>query len=141
MNALLVIDIQKEFVSEDIIKEVKDFMDKSNYNLVLGTIFENKMDSNFTKLLHYYDCMKVKPELNCEIVKKSTYGLDSTTINRLKDYQVDVIGTDIDACVMAVCYQLFDAGINFKILTKYCYGSLKTEALEIMKRNFGKAVI
>ena len=143
MTALLVVDIQEEFVTSDILNNVVDYINNSQYDSLIFTVFENTKDSNFVKLLNYTDCMKTKPLIESDnLYKKSTYGISSSLIDKLKMYsQVDVIGTDIDACVMAICYQLFDAGINFRIITKYCYGILKDEAIKIMERNFGKAVV
>ena len=143
MTALLVVDIQEEFVTSDILNNVVDYINNSQYDSLIFTVFENTKDSNFVKLLNYTNCMKTKPLIeSSNLYKKSTYGISSSLIDKLKTYsQVDVIGTDIDACVMAICYQLFDAGINFRIITKYCYGILKDEAIKIMERNFGKAVV
>lgn len=45
---------------------------------------------------------------------------------------------EIDACVIAICFQLFDARIKFGIITKYCYGSLKDVALKIMEKTLVK---
>lgn len=146
MNALLIVDIQKEFVNNKIVEEINNYVKPSNYDFILGTIFENNSTSNFVKLLNYNECMNnIKPLINCdEIYKKHTYGIDNTIVEKLKQYsRVDIIGTDIDACIMAICFQLFDNNINFRVLTKYCYtsGRVKNEALLIMKRNFGKAII
>lgn len=143
MTALLVVDIQKEFVTPDILNEIVNYINSSQYDSMIFTVFENTKDSNFVKLLNYTGCMKTKPLIESgNLYKKSTYGISSSLIDKLKTYsQVDVVGTDIDACVMAICYQLFDASINFRIITKYCYGRLKEEAVKIMERNFGKAVV
>lgn len=143
MTALLVVDIQKEFVTPDILNEIVNYINSSQYDSMIFTVFKNTKDSNFVKLLNYTGCMKTKPLIESgNLYKKSTYGISSSLIDKLKTYsQVDVVGTDIDACVMAICYQLFDASINFRIITKYCYGRLKEEAVKIMERNFGKAVV
>ena len=143
MTALLVVDIQAEFVTSDILNNVVNYINSRQYDSLIFTVFENTKDSNFVKLLNYTDCMKTKSLVDGgNLYKKSTYGISSSLIDKLKTYsQVDVIGTDIDACIMAICYQLFDAGINFRIITKHCYGRLKEEAIKIMERNFGKAVV
>ena len=58
--------------------------------------------------------------------------------------EIDIIGCDSDACVLATCFALFDGGYQFKILTPYIYSTggdvMHNEAYDIMVRNFGKAV-
>ena len=45
---------------------------------------------------------------------------------------------------MAVCFQLWDLGFNFNVLTEYVYTTSSkydnAAVLELMRRNFGKCV-
>ena len=62
---------------------------------------------------------------------------------------IDIIGCDADACVMAICFQLWDLGYtNLHILTDYIYttaddfyGITREVWINIMRRNFGDCVI
>ena len=42
MNVLLVVDVQKEFVTSDILNEIKNYINSSQYNNIVFTIFERK---------------------------------------------------------------------------------------------------
>ena len=88
------------------------------------------------------------------ILKEGYSDKNNYIIDTIKDYsknieediEIHIIGCDIDACVMAICFQLWDNNItNFKVLTKYCYTTAKDfskeDIIKIMKRNFGKCII
>ena len=62
------------------------------------------------------------------------------------DDEIHIIGCDLEACVMAICFQLWDAGYtNFKVLSEYCYTTAedftKEDVLKIMRSNFGNCII
>lgn len=148
-KALLIIDVQKEFVQDSsYIEQVKTFVKDNPYCAIIGTYFKNYEDSNFVKKLDWHECMSSDASLiKCDkLIEKKGYGLSNYDLEFLKQFSdVLVFGMDSDACVLAICYQLFDANINFHILTKYCRSSggqeMHQRAIEIMKRNFGSAVI
>lgn len=152
-TALLIIDVQKEFMNDingySMVKHINDYIETERYDKVIGTVFRNSIDSNFIRLLNWNDCMDdTVSAVKCDEVwnKNGTYGLTYDILERLKEYEhVDIIGMDIDACVMAAAFQLFDANIDFSILTDMCFSSggevIHKAAIEIMKRNFGKAVV
>lgn len=55
-----------------------------------------------------------------------------------------VMGFDTDACVLATCFNLFEAGINFQVDTRGCASAdpdLHDAAVSIMQRNFGNVAI
>ena len=148
-KALLVVNVQKEFTHDPAyIKQIKALILDHPYYEVIGTYFKNQKDSTFVKRLMYFDCMyATKSLIACDkLVEKCSYGLPIETIEYLKQFsEVNVIGMDSDAGIMAICYQLFDADINFYVLSKYCRSSggeiINKSAIEILRRNFGPAVI
>ena len=77
-------------------------------------------------------------------IDKHTYALN-TTKNLSKKFAYDVIGCDTDACILATAFKLFDENYEFRVLSDYCFSSggkeVHDSAVEIMKRNFGTAVI
>ena len=85
------------------------------------------------------------------VIPKTGYGDNSkppmlTTICFKRDDEIHIIGCDLDACVMAICFQFWDAGYtNFKVLSEYCYTTAenftKDDVLKIMRRNFGDCII
>lgn len=148
-KALLVVDVQKEFTHDPVyIEQIKALILDHPYYEVIGTYFKNQKDSTFVKRLMYFDCMyATKSLIACDkLVEKCSYGLPIETIEYLKQFsEVNVIGMDSDAGIMAICYQLFNADINFYVLSKYCRSSggeiINKSAIEILRRNFGPAVI
>lgn len=148
-KALLVVDVQIEFARDPAyIEQIKALILDHPYYEIVGTYFKNQKDSTFAKRLKYFDCMyATKSLITCDkLVEKCSYGLPIETIEYLKQFsEVDIIGMDSDAGIMAICYQLFDADINFYVLSKYCRSSggeiINKSAIEILRRNFGPAVI
>ena len=148
-KALLGVDVQKEFTHDPAyIKQIKALILDHPYYEVIGTYFKNQKDSTFVKRLMYFDCMyATKSLIACDkLVETCSYGLPIETIEYLKQFsEVNVIGMDSDASIMAICYQLFDADIDFYVLSKYCRSSggeiINKSAIEILRRNFGPAVI
>ena len=76
---------------------------------------------------------------------KNGYGIRNIEQYFSKDDEVYIIGCEIDACVMAICFQLFDLNINFFVLSDYVYTTskffTKEDVLNLYIRNFRKCVI
>lgn len=81
---------------------------------------------------------------NSYVLHKSSYGLDPNDIELLKAKDVKEIylcGTDVDACILAIAFQLFDSGIKPILVWDAVGSSSKTDFKESLKplfqRNFG----
>ena len=170
---LLIVDLQKEFADIDndshnynkLIQFVKENGNKGSYDKIISTCFRNEENPNFRYNLNWYDCENSDIESleYLDYVDKSIHsaflktgygdrgGWVISTINSYndtipEDAEIHIIGCDLDASVMAVCFQLWDAGItNFRVLTEYCYTTAnkfsKEDVIKIMKRNFGKCIV
>lgn len=170
MNNLLIIDLQKQFA--DVNNDCKsynkciEFIDKhkSEYDNVIATYFkQDGSNSNYQRHLNWNDCTDVSgndlefyDKATCKgtIISKPGYGLASvedllSKTNISKNDQIDIIGCDADACVMAICFQLWDADFtNMRILTDYVYttaeydnvGISRGQWIQFMVRNFGDCV-
>lgn len=168
---LLIVDLQKEFADSDLhyynkaIQFVKENGNKGSYDKIISTVFNNNENPNFRRNLNWYECddtnissleyLNYIDESLHTIIFKDGYGDRSDCVVSAiqnfnstipEDADIDIIGCDIDACVMAICFQLWDAGItNFKVLTEFCYTTAKDftkeEVVKIMKRNFGKCIV
>ena len=170
---LLIVDIQKGFADVDngsqnynkIIEFIKKRGKRRFYDKVISTVFRNSENPNFRYNLDWYGCEDschssleyidyVDASINTIYIKQGYATKDNflpRAINIFnksipEDAEVHIIGCDLDACVMAICFQLWDAGItNFKVLTEFCYttakGFTKEEVIKIMKRNFGKCIV
>ncbi len=159
MKKLLIIDVQKQFKdSEGLYEKCLSFITENinNYDMVYATIFSQTVNgetnSNYHKKLKWDGCiscteadLEVILPKNINIILKNGYGIKNIDQFFKKDDEVDIVGCDIDACVMAVCFQLWDMDINFKILTDYVYTTssdfTKNDVIKILKRNFGTCVI
>lgn len=147
-NVLLVVDVQKEFVKDNLAySKIVGYIirHRRDYDLIIATSFKNTEDSQFAKYLNWTDMQIITPlEFKSDIkLIKNQYGLNSySTIPR--NSHIDVIGMNIDSCVMKVAFDLFDRRFDFSVLTEYCYSSGGKEyynmAVDIMKRNLGSAI-
>ena len=152
-NILLAIDVQKEF--KDINGKYEKCIDyinnyKDQYDKVVVTAFKNNksINSGFIKKLKYKDCQDVELDSlefnshNMQIVYKFGYGLPIGFFNQ-KD-NIYIIGCNIDSCVLATCFNLWDDNINFKILKDYVYTNNTKYSWKdiepIYIRNFGKGI-
>jgi len=75
------------------------------------------------------------------VFEKSSYGLSAAHIRRLrrrKITRVTVCGQDTDACVLAVMFSLFDAGIECHLKEDMCWSSsgLHRPAVRIAREQF-----
>ncbi len=154
---LLIIDMQKGFRTErnNHIFEKLKAINFSKYDKIFATKFVNskKFNSNFANVLKY-DFMRKKSDIaidyvvpkNCELLEKHTYSLPTEFVDELKKLkakQIDICGTDYDSCVLAIGFQLFDAGFVPKfykdILGTHSTKSPKFDAIEkIYYKNFGQ---
>ncbi len=104
----------------------------------------------FRRLLKLTACPPGSPDLELLIpprpgdlvlTKIAKYGLSMPQIRRLKERnisRVTVCGLDTDACVMAVMFSLFDAGIECHLKEDLCWSSsgLHDAAMSIIREQF-----
>jgi hypothetical protein len=151
MRVLLVIDVQKQFVDNNVEKVIRYCEDnRGSYDVILPTMFRNDKNKNFKDKLNWYDCSNisyddilVKPK-NTEIEVKSGYSSKKIfEVCSCKD-KVDVVGCDSDACILATAFNLWDKEYDFRILSDYVYTTGKIDnrtIIKVLKRNFGKCVV
>lgn len=176
-KVLLAVDLQRQFADKNnnnenynkCLRFVEDHKDE--YNSCIATLFkqDKSMNPNYELHLGWEGCADSKPDdlefknvierspCRLHILTKCGYGFSADNLRQLyaclpasSDEQIDIIGCDADACVMAVCFQLWDAGYkNIHILTDFIYttadcekyGITKEIWISIMRRNFGDCVI
>lgn len=158
---LLVVDLQEAFRKEPAYSICQDFIKehRKDYIRIIKTVFYNpkeKGNRNYKRFLGYTDECMTTDEISTAtldkdtIIKYGTYGIRGdisdmgSGIYLPTKVSYDVIGCELDACIMAIAFQLFDGGLDFHILTDYCYtanNELRDAAILLMRRNFGKAVI
>lgn len=158
---LIVVDMQVGFKTEAN-EHIYNNINKINFNdyeYVFATKFQNIRDknSNYFDLLHY-DFMTTDMDTKILLpkkikyieVKKSQYALPKNTLNKILSIyktsdkkEVHIVGTDYDSCVLAIGFQLFDAGLQprfyYDLIGSHSSDTIKLNNLKkIYVKNFGK---
>ena len=160
-NILIIVDLQKQFADKGkekynkCLKFIED--NEKKYDTVTATYFRQTEDNtNYTEHLGWNGCSDATSKdlefetQNKTVLCKNNYGTFDYDFIRFnfkaeKDDNIDIIGCDSDACVLALCFSLWDNGYtNFHVLTDYIYTTSKDfdndTIIKIMKRNFGDCI-
>lgn len=156
MKNIIIVDMQKGFINDNnrhIIEKINSYLKNNTFDNIIYTKYVNYEGSPFVKILDWH-AMKVPEEQEfcvdfingATIIPKVGYGVKQEDILKLKKLNIDeieVCGTDTDACVLAVAFQLFDNGIKPIILKDLCASSssnieMHNMAIKVMERQFGK---
>lgn len=141
---LLIVDMQDGFSPPNLlIQRLKEAIEI--YDEVVFTKFSNPPDSLFRKQLGWSgDGGKIcLPTSGRMAIEKRGYGLTPANMKALSDLgcsEWHLAGLETDACVMACAFDLFDAGIPFKIAVDACESPLHKQVLPIIIRQFGPLV-
>ena len=133
-NALLVIDVQKEFLTDttrDRVPEIQRLTETGRYDYCVLTYYKNTPKSPCWHRLHWYDgldagadSLLIRPPagLPTVVVEKTTYALPRGDLPELLGLcsHIDLVGFDTDACVLAAAIDLFDEGYDFDVLGDCC---------------------
>lgn len=156
MKALMVVDMQNGQIDENnkhLIKKINNLLKKEKFDKVIFTRFYNHEESPFVTFLNYREMLtddeiEICVEMSDDswIFPKVSYGLAPQQLNYLKEKNFDEVvlcGTDVDACVLAIAYNLFDYGIRpyFKwncLASKGEDKTIKNKIKSIIKKNFGE---
>ena len=155
MKNILIVDMQKGFMKETnvhLIEKINIYLNQNNFDNIFFTKCVNDSESPYQKILNWNAMQELEeqefvlylPE-NAKILTKNGYGISNDDIKYFKDLgitEMEICGTDIDACCLAIAFNLFDNNIKPIILSDLCASSssnlnIKNYALEIMKRQFG----
>ena len=161
-NVLIIVDLQKQFADENKIsynkclKFIED--NEKNYTQIVATIFKQNEDNiNYKSHLNWNGCIDATIDdlefdtNNKKILYKNNYGTFNASFLQQHlqcepDDIIDIIGCDSDACVLALCFSLWDNGYtNFRVLTDYVYTTANDFdnefVIKLMRRNFGDCII
>lgn len=142
---LLVIDLQEGFSpSKNLIRKLEEAI--KFYDEVVFTKFTNAPNSLFRKQLGWAGdggdiCLPTSGKM---ILEKMGYGLTADNLEILSDLgcsEWHLVGLETDACVMACAFNLFDAGIPFKIVADACESPFHKQALPMLAKQFGQPVV
>ncbi|MEG1751821.1 MAG: isochorismatase family cysteine hydrolase [Clostridia bacterium] len=155
MRNIIIVDMQKGFINENnmhIVEKINNYLKQNDFDNIFFTKCINNSDSPYTKILKWNGITKKEEqEIICDVSKKANiltkncYGLSNKNFKCFRDLgitEMEICGTDTDACCLAIAFNLFDNNIKPIILSDLCASSSKKQnihnnALEIMKRQFG----
>ena len=156
MKNIIVVDMQKGFICDsnrEIIDKIDAYLKDNDFDNVFFTKCLNDADSPYMQILKWNGMTEnADQEIILSIPKKSIiltkncYGISQKDIDLIKSLnikQMEICGTDIDACCLAIGFNLFDNNIKPIFLQDLCASSLRNNhikdyALQIIKRQFGK---
>ena len=133
---LLVIDVQKSFITEDtkkILPKIEKLIDSNLYDDVVFTRFINSYESRFYKDLNYEGCINESTSSlaidskKYKVIEKYAYtSLTDELKEYIKDNNIEKIylcGFDTNACVLKTALDLFEQDYDFYLLKNYCGSS------------------
>lgn len=159
MKVLLAIDIQDGMLTHDPARRAAEqclTLAKSDaYHEIWGTRFVNPGPAGpFLRELGWSKMRAGDPGTDLwdplavclhRVFEKHTYGLPAPLVRELtqrRPDQVDLVGFETDACVLAAAFQLFDQGMSIRILEDACGTAAGTQAhnaaLRLARRQFGE---
>ena len=155
MNSLLIVDMQKGFINDNnafLCEKIENLIKNGKFSQIYATKFVNSEKSQYVKFLNWHKMMTqaeqdfaINLPKDCKIFEKTSYALSARDLQKLKKSGggICLCGTDYDACVLAIAFQLFDNGIKPYIIID-CVGShskqpiSKADFEKICVKNFGK---
>ena len=148
--------MQKGFIKETnchLVEKINNYLRQNNFDNIFFTKCLNNDKSPYTKILNWNGIKnECEQEIVCDIPKdakvltKNCYGISDKDIKCFKDLgitEMEICGTDIDACCLAIGFNLFDNSIKPIFLSGLCETTsrdahMKENALKIIVRQFGK---
>lgn len=158
-KCLLMIDVQKGFVSDDtehVLPRIKDLMDYG-FDHKIATQFINKENSQYVRSMDWRKLMEspdtdvidfVQENSELVIVKNVYSAVCQELLDFLSDKRIDIVylcGIDTDCCVLKTAADLFELDIEMKVLAHYSASNGGREshdaALTVMERLIGTSNI
>lgn len=156
MKNIIIVDMQKGFINNNnshLIDKINNYLKTNQFDNIFFTKCINNQQSPFVKILNWNGVsteeeqeFAVQIPQGAQILTKHCYGLSNEHIQHFKKLgikEIEICGTDTDACCLAIAFNLFDNTIKPIILSDLCASSssnndIHSNALDIMKRQFGK---
>ncbi len=142
-NILLIIDLQKGFVSKGLTDSAKERIDglirADLFDCVISTVYRNYPDSPIERLMGWNKLQTAEEQTVVgAAATDSKHFIDKTTYSAYSPALVDLLksenggelpnhvfiaGLDTECCVLATATDLFEAGIRPIVLQQYCGAS------------------
>lgn len=143
MKILLVVDVQKGFITTPAVTDIKNNIDglisSGIFDVVISTVYQNYNDSPIIRLMGWNKLLtQEEQQLIGEAHFQSDYVIRKKTYSAVNDellkalLQVGdgkypecifIVGVDTECCVLATATDVFELGIRPIVLSRYCGSS------------------
>ena len=155
MKNIIIIDMQNGFMCDKnkfLIEKIENYLKVNHFDNIFLTKCINDDSSPYTNILKWNGVKSLDEQQfaisipkGAKILAKNGYGISFDNIQILKDMginEIEICGTDIDACVLAIGFNLFDNNIKPIFIKDLCATSSKNSSITeyaytIIKRQFG----
>ena len=153
-SLLLIIDLQKDFINKKTDKlpnKISKLIDSNAFDYIAFTKFINSENNDFYRKLNYKCCLTedgqniVIDTKNSKVFCKNVYtALNKEFLEYVHVNNINCIylcGIDTDACVMKTAVDLFENGLNVKVIENYCMShsgkKFHKSAIKMLKKLIG----
>lgn len=148
--------MQKGFINDNnkhLIEKINTYLASNKFDNIFITKCINNNESPYIKILNWNGMTNIDEQKfainipkQAKILTKDCYGISQKSMDMFKSLninEIEICGTDIDACVLAIEFNLFDNNIKPIFIKDLCGTSSKNEnmtnyAFAIIERQFGK---
>ena len=156
MKNIIIVDMQRGLINESnihLIDKINDYITSNDFDHIFVTQCINNSQSPYTRILKWNGIkdtssqeMIITMPKTAKIIVKNCYGISQKDIKLFKSLKInemEICGTDIDACCLAIGFNLFDNNIKPIFIKDLCGTSAKNHdilycAIPIIKRQFGE---
>ena len=153
MKNIIIVDMQKGFINENnsfLVEKINNYLKNHVFDNIIYTKYINFPESPFVKFLDWKDLQDEDSQQIIVDIKKGGiifekvgYGVDTCVIDYMKSKNItecEVCGTNSDACVMAVAFNLFDNDIKPILLEDMCGTNNSNKDIDESAKKIFKAV-
>ena len=148
--------MQKGFINDNnkhLVDKINTYLASNKFDNIFFTQCINNNESPYIKILNWNGMTNIDEQKfainiprQAKVLTKNCYGISQKDLNMFKSLNInemEICGTDIDACVLAIGFNLFDNNIKPIFIKDLCGTSSKNEnminyAFSIIERQFGK---
>ena len=156
MKNIIIVDMQKGFINENnkhLVDKIDTYLVSNKFDNIFFTQCINNNESPYIKILNWNGMTNTDEQkfiinipVQAKILTKNCYGISQKDIDLFRSLdinEIEICGTDVDACILAIGFNLFDNNIKPIFLKDLCGTSSKNEnmikyAFSIIERQFGK---
>ena len=156
MKNIIIVDMQKGFINDNnkyLVDKINTYLESNKFDNIFITQCINNNESPYKKVLNWKGMTNIDEQKliinipkQAKILTKNCYGISQNDIDLFRSLninEIEICGTDIDACILAIGFNLFDNNIKPIFIKDLCGTSSKNEnmikyAFSIIERQFGK---